>query len=61
MKTVGFQFNLDEKVTVEKIGFSGIITMCAIRGNVNEPEKIYFVQGISGEGWYAERSLKEAE
>jgi len=61
MKSVGFQFNLDEKVTVEKTGFSGIITTCAIRGDVNEPEKVYYIQGNGGEGWYAERFLKEAE
>jgi len=61
MKTVGFQFNLDEKVTVEKTDFSGIVTMCAIQGDVNQPEKVYFIQGTSNAGWYAERLLKEAE
>jgi len=61
MKSVGFQFNLDEKVTVEKTGFTGVITTCAIQGNVTEPEKTYYIQGTGGEGWYAERLLKEAE
>ena len=61
MKTVGFQFNLDEKVTVEKTGFSGVITMCAIQGYVNEPEKVYYVQGTGGASWYPERLLKEAD
>ena len=53
MKSVGFRFNIDEKVTVEKTGFSGVITICAIQGDVNEPEKVYYVQGATGEGWYA--------
>jgi len=61
MKTVGFQFNIDEKVTVKKTGFTGVITMCAIQGDVEHPEKVYYVQGTGGEAWYAERLLKEAE
>ena len=61
MKTVGFQFNLDEKVTVEKTGFSGVITMCAIQGEVEHPEKVYYVQGTGGASWYPERLLKEAD
>jgi hypothetical protein len=61
MKSVSFRFNLDEKVLVEKTGFSGVVTMCAIQGNVDEPEKVYFIQGASGDGWYSERLLKEAE
>ena len=61
MKSVDFKFNIDEKVIVEKTGFSGIITMCAIQGDANEPEKVYYIQGATGDGWYAERLLKEAE
>ena len=61
MKSVDFKFNIDEKVIVEKTGFSGIITMCAIQGDVNESEKVYYIQGATGDGWYAERLLKEAE
>jgi hypothetical protein len=61
MKSVGFRFNLDEKVTVEKTGFSGVITMCAIQGEVSQPEKVYYVQGTGCAAWYAERLLKEAE
>ena len=57
---VDFKFNLDEKVTVEKTGFSGVITMCAIQGDPEMPETVYYVSGATGDGWYAERLLKEA-
>jgi len=61
MKSVGFKFNLDEKVVVEKTGFSGVITMCAIQGDPEQPENVYYILGNTAEGWYAERLLKEAE
>jgi len=61
MKSVGFRFNLDEKVTVEKTGFTGVITMCAIQGDPDKPENTYFVLGANGSDWYPERLLKEAE
>ena len=61
MKSVGFRFNLDEKVTVEKTDFSGIVTMCAIEGDPENPEIVYYVSGATANGWYPERLLKEAE
>jgi hypothetical protein len=61
MKSVGFQFNLDEKVIVEKTGFFGVVTMCAIQGDPAQPENVYYVLGATGSDWYAERLLKEAE
>lgn len=61
MKSVGFRFNLDEKVIVEKNGFTGVITMCAIQGDSEKPESVYFVQGAASSGWYTEKLLKEAE
>jgi len=61
MKSVGFEFNLDEKVTVVKTGFSGVVTMCAIQSDPEKPEKVYYVLGATGSDWYAERLLKEAE
>ena len=56
-----FKFNLDEKVTVEKTGFSGVITMCAVQGDPEKPDIVYYVSGATGEAWYAERLLKEAK
>jgi hypothetical protein len=61
MKSVGFKFNLDEKVTAENINFSGVITLCAIQGDPANPEIVYFVQGAEASHWLAERLLKEAE
>jgi hypothetical protein len=58
MKTVEFKFSIDQKVCVEKNGFTGIVTMCAIQGN---PEEItYYIQGDGNSGWYPERLIKEA-
>jgi hypothetical protein len=56
MLSVCFEFSLDEKVCIETIGFTGIVTMCAIEG---EGEKVYYVQGIGASGWYSERLIKE--
>jgi hypothetical protein len=57
MKTVEFKFSIDQKVCVENIGFTGIVTMCAIQGN---PEEItYYIQGNESSGWYPERLIKE--
>jgi hypothetical protein len=61
MKNVNFKFTLDQKVTVEKTGFSGLISLCAIQGDPEKPENVYFVSGATGDGWYAERLLQEAE
>ena len=61
MKTVEFKFDLDDKVTVTKTGFTGIITSCAISGDPDMSEKTYFVDGAENSGWYAERLLKEAD
>jgi hypothetical protein len=59
MKTVEFKFSIDQKVCVESISFSGIVTMCAIQG---KPEEInYYIQGAENCGWYPERLIKEAE
>jgi len=59
--TINFKFNLDDKVTVIKTGFTGIITFCAISGDPGTPEKTYFIDGADNSAWYAERLLKEAE
>jgi hypothetical protein len=56
MASVYFKFELDQKVCVETIGFTGIVTMCAIQG---EGEKIYCIQGAASSGWYPERLIKE--
>jgi hypothetical protein len=61
MKSVNFRFNLDDKVTVEKTNFSGVVTMCAIQGDPEKPETVYYVAGANGRDWYPERLLKEAE
>ena len=61
MKSVSFKFNLDEKVTNMKTGFSGIVTLCAIQGNPESPEIVYYVNGTQNTDWVAERLLKEAE
>ena len=61
MKTVGFRFNLEEKVNDVEKGFSGVITMCSIKGTRDEPEKIYLVEGGGDVRWVAENNLKEAE
>jgi hypothetical protein len=56
MKSVCFNYSLDQKVCVESIGFTGIVVMCAIQG---EGEKVYYVQGAASSGWYPERLVKE--
>ncbi len=61
MKSVGFKFNLDDKVFVEKTDFTGIITMCAIQGDSAHPESGYYIQGAVNSGWYTEKLLKEGE
>jgi hypothetical protein len=61
MKSVSFRFNLDEKVHAEKNDFSGIVTMCAIQGNPDNPENIYYLEGMNTGGWYPERLLKEVK
>jgi hypothetical protein len=61
MKSVNFNFTIDEKVTAEKNNFSGIVIMCAIQGNPENPEKVYYLEGATGGGWYPERLLKGAE
>jgi hypothetical protein len=56
MTSVCFNFSLDQKVSVETIGFTGIVAMCAIQG---EGEKIYYIQGAASSGWYPEKLVKE--
>jgi hypothetical protein len=56
MASVSYKFELDQKVSVETIGFTGIVTMCAIQG---EGEKIYYIQGAASSGWYPEKLVKE--
>jgi hypothetical protein len=59
LKSVGFRFNLEEKVKDETNGFSGVVTLCAIKGTANEPEKVYLVEGGGDARWVAENNLKE--
>ena len=61
MKSVSFKFNLDEKVTNIKTGFSGVVTLCAIQGDPSSPEIVYFVNGAGNSEWHAERLLKDGE
>ncbi|MCL2138690.1 MAG: hypothetical protein FWH41_04070 [Treponema sp.] len=61
MKSVEFRFNLDDKVIAKTAGFSGIVSMCAIQGDPETPEIVYYVKGATGSDWYAERLLQEAE
>jgi hypothetical protein len=56
MTSVCFYFSLDQKVSIETIGFTGLVTMCAIQG---EGEKIYYIQGAASSGWYPEKLIKE--
>jgi len=56
-----FQFNLDDKVTNIKTGFSGLISMCAIQGSPENPEVVYYVNGAEHSDWCAERLLKEVK
>jgi hypothetical protein len=58
---INFDFELDQKVKVEKTGLTGIVSMCAIEGNPEYPDVIYYVKGIEFSDWYAGRLLKEAE
>ena len=60
MKSVGFRFNLDEKVEDETSGFSGTVMLCAIQGAANEPEKVYLIESGGETRWIAENNLKEA-
>jgi hypothetical protein len=61
MQEVTFKFNIDDHVKVEKINFSGIVSMCAIGGIPENPEKTYYIQGPGDSGWYPERLVKGAE
>ena len=57
MKTVNFKFDIDQKVKVEKLDVTGIVTMCA----VNDAGTTYYVSSKEGGDWYAERLLTDAE
>jgi hypothetical protein len=58
---VEFKFAIDQSVTVEKTGFTGIVMTCAISGDPEKPETTYYIQGAADSGWYSERLLKEAK
>ena len=57
---VNFKFGIDQKVAVEKLGITGVISMCALdeSGGI-----IYFVKTGTEKGseWYSERLLSDAE
>ena len=61
MKEVVFKFSLDQKVTADKFDFTGVITTCAIEGNPESPEIVYFVKAADKVSWFAERHLKGAD
>jgi hypothetical protein len=61
MNTAGFDFYLEQKVKVAAINFTGIVTMCAIQGDPEDPDTVYYVQGAENSAWYAERLLTEVE
>jgi hypothetical protein len=52
---------MDDLVSVKKNDFSGIVTMCAIRGDPKNPEIEYFIQGKEKSGWYPERLIEKQE
>jgi hypothetical protein len=56
MTSVSFEYSLYQKVCVDTIGLTGIVTMCAIQG---EGEIIYYIQGAGISGWYPEKLIKE--
>jgi len=58
---IKFLFRLDQKVKVERIGFSGVVTMCAIQGDPKNPEIVYYISGATAKDWYAERLLTSVE
>ena len=59
MGAIHFKYNLDIKVTNIKTGFIGLVSMCAIQGNPENPEIVYFINGAEHSDWCAERLLKE--
>jgi hypothetical protein len=61
MTEVTFKFNIGDYVKVDKINFSGIVTMCAIDGDPGNPDKKYFVSGEKHSDWFTERLIKEVE
>jgi hypothetical protein len=57
MKTVEFKFDIDQKIRVKKIGFIGIVSMCALGRAGND----YYVQTEKGGDWFNESLLESAE
>jgi hypothetical protein len=55
--TVNFKFQVDQKVKVEKLGITGIVTVCGIDDSGNT----YYVDTGNSGSWYAERLLTDAE
>jgi hypothetical protein len=57
MKTVEFKFDIDQKVKVEKLDMTGVITMCAF----DKGGPVYLIQNGKDAGWYTESLLVDAE
>lgn len=57
MVEVEFDFKLDDMVIAEKTGFQGVIKMCAIQGDPEHPEIVYYISGANTSDWYPERLL----
>jgi hypothetical protein len=57
MKTVTFKFDIDQKVRVEKLGITGIITTCA----VDDGGITYHIRNEKDGYWFPERLLTDAE
>jgi hypothetical protein len=57
MKTAEFKFDIDQKVKVGKLGFTGIVSACALERDGND----YYVQTEKGGDWFNESLLENAE
>jgi hypothetical protein len=55
--TVQFKFKIDQKVKVEKLGITGIVSTCAI----SDGGIAYYINTANGGDWYNERLLTNAE
>jgi hypothetical protein len=55
--TVNFKFEIDRKVKIEKLGITGIVSLCGYDdGGVK-----YYLETPSGGGWFKEALLTEEE
>jgi hypothetical protein len=55
--TIDFKFEIDRKVKVEKLGITGIVSLC---GYDDDGVK-YYIDSPSRGGWFKETLLTDAE